>query len=63
MTKDKFRELCDQVLVPKISDAMHRELAEQEEILGGIFQELMHVRDKVEALVTVLSMRDEAGDL
>jgi len=63
MTKDKFRELCERVLVPRVSDVLHRELVEQEEILGAIFRELMRVGDKVDALIKVLGMRDDHGDL
>jgi hypothetical protein len=63
MTEDGFRELCEQVMVPKVSNLLHRALADEEEILGAIVKELMHVRDIVEALVSVLRMRDDHEDI
>ena len=64
MTKEKFRELCEQVLVPRISDMIHRELTEQEEILGALFRELLRMGDKLDALAKVVGViNDDDGDL
>jgi len=59
MTKDKFRALCEQVMVPIVSKLIRQEAIEQEEILGALMRELLQVSDRLQALVRVLGMRDD----
>lgn len=59
MTKDKFRELCEQVMVPIVSKLIRQEAVEQEAIFGALMRELLQVSDRLQALVRVLGMRDD----
>jgi hypothetical protein len=63
MTKEKFRELCEQVMVPMVSKLIRREAVEHEEILGALMRELLQVSDRLQALVRVLGMREDQGNL
>lgn len=43
MTKDKFQVLCEQVLVPRIGDLLHRQLSPVEGSLDAIAHELIRI--------------------
>ena len=44
MTKDKFRELCAQVLIPMLGNLMFQQQASLHEALDTIGQELVQIR-------------------
>ena len=44
MTKDKFRELCAQVLIPMLGNLMFQQQASLHEALDTIAQELVQIR-------------------
>jgi hypothetical protein len=60
MPDDKFKELCERVIVPRVTDLLHAELAEQKEILGTILRETIRLRDEVEALEFALANEGHA---
>lgn len=62
MTIDTFRELCDEVLVPRFRELLQKELREHEDLLGTILQECQRLRDEIEALEFALANRDDAGE-
>ena len=55
MTNDKFRDLCDQVLVPKLGDLLHRQLAGMHEELEMVSRELVRIGDSLDRLISLLS--------
>jgi hypothetical protein len=58
MTKDKFKELCERVFVPRVSALLRKERVEQEEMLGTVMRELMRVGDKIDALARIVGARE-----
>ena len=50
MTRDKFEELCESVLVPRIGDLLHRLLSDREETLEVIARELARIEKKLDAV-------------
>ena len=62
MTKNKFKETCEQVLLPGLSEILTSQFKDQQEILGAILQEIMRVGDAVEALAHIDAAEDR-GDL
>jgi hypothetical protein len=50
MTNDKFKTLCEQILVPRIGDLIHSQLAEVHEILGIIARELARIEEVVDEI-------------
>lgn len=58
MTKDKFRELCEQVLIPMLGNLMFQQQASFHEAIDTIAQELMLIR----LGVTRLSRGDTHND-
>ena len=61
MTNDTFRELCDEMLVPRFKD-VQKELRDHKDLLGTILQECQRLRDEVEALEFALANRDDASE-
>ena len=59
MTKDKFELLCERVLVPKIGDLMHRQLAPLHDTLEMIAAELTRLGRRMERLQDPGSERDQ----
>jgi hypothetical protein len=50
MTNDKFKTLCEQVLVPCIGDLIHGQLGEVHEMLGLIARELARIEEVIEEI-------------
>lgn len=62
MTKDKFRSLCEQVLFPRLSDVIHRRLAEMFETQDAMARELARVGDGLDRIVAQLERLDDNAD-
>jgi hypothetical protein len=58
MTKEKFKELCERVLVPRLSELLRRGFVEQEGMLGTVMRELMRVEDKIDALARTVGANE-----
>lgn len=54
MTKDKFEQLCERVLVPRIGDLLRRLLIEREDTLELIAREIASLERKVDAIAETL---------
>jgi hypothetical protein len=50
MTKDKFQILCEQVLIPRLGELLHRQLAERDGMLEIMSQELIRIRELLERI-------------
>jgi len=50
MTKDKFQTLYEQVLVPRMSDLMHRQLTSVHEMLDLIAAELTRIESLLDEI-------------
>jgi len=50
MTKDKFAVLCEQVLVPRVSDLIRRELMDLHQSLEVISRELIRIGRRLDQL-------------
>lgn len=50
MTKDKFKTLCDEVLVPRISKLMHGQLTDMAETLEIVGEELRRIGDRLDEM-------------
>jgi hypothetical protein len=62
MTKDKFRELCEQVLIPRLGDFMHVQLTDLNETLDAVARELVRVGDRLDRVIAHLTKRDDHVD-
>ena len=62
MTNDTFRELCDEVLVPRFRELLQQELREHSDLLGTILRECQRLRDEIEALEFALVNKEDAGE-
>lgn len=60
MTKDKFRELCEQVLIPMLGNLMFQQQASLHEALDTIAQELLQIRLVLSRLARGDSHNDDA---
>jgi hypothetical protein len=60
MTKDKFRELCEQVLIPMLGNLMFQQRASHHEALDTIAQELLQIRLVLSRLARGESHSDDA---
>lgn len=55
MTRDKFEQLCERVLVPRIGDLLHRLLIEREDdTLDVIARELASIERKIDEIAQQL---------
>ena len=62
MTKDKFRELCEQVLVPRIGDLMHAQLTDVHQTLDVLAGELVRIGNRFDWLAARLIERPDDAD-
>ncbi len=62
MTKDKFRDLCREVLVPQIGDLLHAQLAEMQQTLDAFAQELIRSGARLDYIALQLSKMNKHGD-
>ncbi len=60
MTKDTFRELCEQVLIPMLGNLMFQQQASLHEALDTITQELLQIRLVLSRLAHGDSHSDDA---
>lgn len=54
MTKDKFQLLCEQVLIPKLGDLLHVQLAERDEALEIMSRELIRMGKRLDRIAAAL---------
>jgi hypothetical protein len=54
MTNDKFRALCEQVLIPRLGDLLHRQLVELEQTLEIVASELVRIGDRLDHIAADL---------
>lgn len=54
MTKDKFRVLCEQVLIPRLGDFLHVNQVDLQETLDIISSELVRIADRLDNIAVDL---------
>ncbi|HEX3651873.1 MAG TPA: hypothetical protein VHU18_03520 [Rhizomicrobium sp.] len=54
MTKDKFKTLCDQVLIPRIGDAIHQQFSEALETQEAIAREIARIGIAMDRALVIL---------
>lgn len=59
MTNDKFRELCEQVLLPRLGDFTFQQLTDLYRALDDISSELFRIGNRVDWIAARLSERDK----
>ena len=62
MTKDKFKQLCEQVLFPRFDDLVHVQLADLHMTLDILAQEIVRIGDRVDEIADQLPDRDDDED-
>lgn len=62
MTNDKFRELCEQILIPRLGDLMYLQLTDLNETLDIFARELVRIDDRLDRIVAHLTERDGHAD-
>jgi hypothetical protein len=62
MTKEKFTKLCETVLLPKLSDAMHDQLGDIHATLDAMSQELIRVGERLDDIDTYLDRHKDCED-
>lgn len=62
MTKDKFKMLCEQVLIPRLGNLMHLHLTGVHESLDIIARELARTGDRLDRIAAHLGDRDRHAD-
>jgi hypothetical protein len=62
MTKDKFRELCEQVLIPLLGNLMFQQQASLHETLDIIAQESVRVRDRLDRIAASIPKNIQDAD-
>ncbi len=58
MTHKEFRELCEQVLVPRFDQLLLRYHKETEEMFGTIMRDVLRMSDTLEAFVSASGLDD-----
>jgi hypothetical protein len=58
MTTDKFAVLCEQVLIPRLGDLLHTQLAERDDMLDLMARELARIGKHIECIATQHKGRD-----
>lgn len=59
MTNDKFREMCDKVLIPRIGDLLHRHLIEITEAMDIYSNELIRIGARLDRIIAVLDRSND----
>jgi len=59
MTKDKFRELCDHVLIPRLGDLLHHQLVDLLQTLEVHSDELIRIGERLDRIECWLAGRDD----
>lgn len=59
MTNDKFRELCEQVLLPRLGDFTFQQLKDLYKALDDISSELLRIGDRVDWIAARQRERDK----
>ena len=58
MTNDKFRELCEQILLPRLGDFTFQQLTDLYRALDDITNELLRIGNRVDWIAARLSERN-----
>ncbi len=59
VTNDKFRELCEQVLLPRLGDFTFQQFTELYRALYSITGELLRISNRVDWIAARLNERDK----
>jgi hypothetical protein len=59
MTNDRFRELCEQVLIPRLGDFMHHQLIELHRSFDNLTAEVLRIGRRVDWIAAQLSEHDK----
>ena len=62
MTNDKFRELCEKVLIPRIGDLLHPHLIDVSESLDIYAKELIRIGDRLDKMAAWVDRTDGHAD-
>lgn len=58
MTNDKFRELCEQVLLPRLGDFLRWQLTDLYKSLDNLTSELVRVANQLDRIAAHLGRHD-----
>lgn len=58
MTKDKFQELCERVLIPRIGDVVYRQVSEVNETLESFAREIARIGQRLDRILAQLDRHD-----
>lgn len=61
MTNDKFRTLCEQVLIPRMGDLLHHQLVDILETQNAIAAELIRLGALMERAAAGMTPSDDAA--
>ena len=59
MTKDKFRELCEEVLIPLLGKLLYHQLAELHDTLEVMAREMVRMGDQMGDIAASLSKQND----
>lgn len=62
MTKDKFQELCEQVLMPRLGDFIHQQLTTMHETEDTMARELARIGDAVARIAAQMERTQNHAD-
>lgn len=62
MTNDRFRELCEQILIPRLGDFMHHQLIELHRSFDELEMEVARIGRRVDWIAGQLSIRNKHED-
>jgi len=60
MTTERFRALCEEVLLPLLLSELGEELREHKDLLATILRDVLRVRDELEALQFALATDEDS---
>jgi hypothetical protein len=62
MTKHKFQELCEQVLIPLLGNLMFQQQTSVQETLDTVTHDLVDIKIGLSRLLRAISYSDDATD-
>jgi len=62
MTNDKFRELCEKVLIPRLGDFMHWQLTDLYRTVDNLTTELLQMNQRLDWIAARLIEREKHED-
>lgn len=58
MTNDQIRELCEETIIPRLGEPLHKEFAQLHETLETLTDTLLRIADRVDEIALDLNVSD-----